>query len=256
LIARPGSALARAAAEAGLETHPLTYRALSREAHRAQLVHAHDARAHTLAALVCGARFVVSRRVVFPIGGGFKYDRARRYLAISECVRRVLMDGGVPGEKISVVHDGVPVPEREASGEAVMVAASADPQKRVARAVEACRAAGVEPVVSNHLEADLARAGLFVYLSEAEGLGSAVLLAMAAGVAVVASRVGGLPEIVEHGVTGMLVDDDGGDAIRELMSCPERRRAMGRRAREVARARFTVEAMTERTLEVYRKVFG
>ena len=45
---------------------------------------------------------------------------------------------------------------------------------------------------------------MFVYITESEGLGSAVLLAMAAGTPVIASRVGGLPEAIEDGVNGLL----------------------------------------------------
>jgi glycosyltransferase involved in cell wall biosynthesis len=254
LLAREGSPLHGEAVRAGLETHALSYRALSREAHRADLVHAHDARAHSLCAMVCGARFVVSRRVMFPIGSGWKYGRPRHYLAVSECVKRVLIDGGVPQEKITVVYDGVSVPDLPSSGEMVVIAASDDPRKGAARAVEACREAGCEPLVSYRLEEDLQRAALFVSLSESEGLGSAVLLAMAAGVPVVASRVGGLPEVIEQGVNGLLVDDGAASAIRALMEDPARRREMGLRARGTVAARFTVERMVSGTIDVYRSV--
>ena len=71
------------------------------------------------------------------------------------------------------------------------------------------------------MPADLKQADSFVYLTEAEGLGSAILLAMAYGVPVVASRIGGIPEIVEHGVTGLLADnrvEDVSSEIRRLTS--------------------------------------
>ena len=70
--------------------------------------------------------------------------------------------------------------------------------------------------ISQHLEADLRDAAMLVYLTASEGLGSGALLAMSAGVPVIASRVGGLPEIVRHRETGLLVEeycgiDRGGD---------------------------------------------
>ena len=60
---------------------------------------------------------------------------------------------------------------------------------------------------------------LFLYITHSEGLGSAVLLAMAAGVPVIASNVGGLPEIVEHERTGLLTENTAqaiANAIRRL----------------------------------------
>lgn len=68
-----------------------------------------------------------------------------------------------------------------------------------------------------------------------------ILEAMHAGKPVVASRTGGIPEIIEDGVSGMLVSDDPDHiarAIVELLADPERARALGRRAQEVARSRF------------------
>ncbi len=49
---------------------------------------------------------------------------------------------------------------------------------------------------------------MFVYITRSEGLGSAILLAMSAGVPVVASNIGGIPEIVVDGESGLLVEND------------------------------------------------
>ena len=88
-----------------------------------------------------------------------------------------------------------------------------------------------------------------------EGMGRVLLEAGAAGRAVVASRVGGIPDVVEHGVTGLLVPP--GDAralaraVRELLCDPERAARMGRAARERIRERFDAGVMARRIVEVY-----
>jgi glycosyltransferase involved in cell wall biosynthesis len=212
-----------------------------------------------MAALVCGSRFVVSRRVAFPIGSSLKYSRPVHYLAVSCHVQRILEQGGVPARKITVVPDGVPIPAEVSGGDAVVVPASDDPGKGQRLAVEACRAAGVEALVSRDLESDLRRAAVLLYLTEAEGLGSAALLAMAYGVPVIASRVGGLVEVVEDGLTGLHVENNAhaiAAALRALLDDPARRQAMAQRARDVAVVRFTIEGMVSATAGVYRKVLA
>src|SRR5581483_12302121 len=104
----------------------------------------------------------------------------------------------------------------------------------------------VKPRVVTDLWKDLSSAAVFVYRSEMEGLGSALLAAMASGVPVVASRVGGVPEIVEHERTGILVDNDRfEEAVRHLLENPELAAEMGRRGREMVQTKFTVEHMVE-----------
>jgi hypothetical protein len=259
LSARAGSPLFAAAERAGHAVTPLSFLALSRMAHAADLAHAHDARAHTLLAMVCGARFVVSRRVAFPIGSHWKYARARHYLAVSQYVKRMLIQGGVPPEKISVIGDGVPLPALASTGRLVLIPASRDPRKGTALAMEACRAAGAAPLVSERIEEDLKQAAILVYLSECEGLGSAALLAMAAGVPVIASRTGGLPEIVRDGETGLLVENAApaiASAIQSLLEDESTRLRLGNRAREIVAANFTVDHMVNGAVDVYRQVIG
>ena len=107
---------------------------------------------------------------------------------------------------------------------------------------------------------DLARihAGLDVVAlpSHSEGLPLAVLEAMAAARPVVASRVGGLPEAVEHGVTGLLVAPGDRRALVEALEAmlldPGRRRALGRDARRRYEERFTLHRMAEAYAAVYR----
>ena len=97
LAARPHSPLLAMAREHGLRADPLS---IATFGGRADLIHAHDARSHTLGAFIRGLPLVVSRRVSFPVGSRWKYGRARCYLAVSEFVKKILMRGGVPEEKM------------------------------------------------------------------------------------------------------------------------------------------------------------
>jgi len=101
---------------------------------------------------------------------------------------------------------------------------------------------------------------LFVMPSKSEGLGSSALLAMSYGLPVVASRVGGLPEVVEEARTGWLVNPASpsalADAILAAASDRARLKQWGLNGRERAR-QFSVETMVERTEALYcRLLFG
>ncbi|MCU1599436.1 MAG: putative glycogen synthase, ADP-glucose transglucosylase, Actinobacterial type [Frankiales bacterium] len=106
----------------------------------------------------------------------------------------------------------------------------------------------------------LSLATVFVCPSIYEPLGIVNLEAMACGTAVVASRVGGIPEVVDDGVSGHLVDlGDGYDerlaaAVVPLLSDPARAADLGRAGRERAVADFGWDAIAARTVEVYRAV--
>jgi len=115
----------RPARERGLRVEPLSLVRVMLLGRRHDLIHAHDARSHTLGVMAKPGRLVVSRRVAFPVGSAWKYRRARRYLAVSEFVKSVLVAGGVPEEKIAVVYDGVPLLE-PVRGSSVVAPANAD----------------------------------------------------------------------------------------------------------------------------------
>jgi len=101
---------------------------------------------------------------------------------------------------------------------------------------------------------------LVVHPATMEGLGVALLQAAAAGVPVVASAVGGIPEAVVDGLTGRLVPPRDAVALRgaiiELLADKEQRRALGRAARARVMAEFDVAAMVERHIELYRELAG
>ena len=256
LLARAGSPLFEEAATRKLDVRALTFRALMAAARQADLVHVHDARSHTLAAIAGAAvggmpPLVVARRVAFPVKRGFfslwKYARAALYIAVSKYVAARLMDAGIRGAKIRVVHDGVPIPEaaRPQSGRVVALAS---------KPVEIPR---ISVDLTTDLWQDLSTASVFVYKSEMEGMGSAALAAMASGVPVVASNVGGLPEVVESGKTGFLVSDgDFGTPVRRLLEDAELAARMSQAARERVQREFSVERMVEKTVSAYREVLG
>lgn len=260
LLGPAGSPLLERARKAGIETGVLTPSGLRRAARGSDLIHCHDARSHTLAALLAPAPFVVSRRVDFPIQthwlSRWKYRRAALLLAVSQAVRRRLEEAGVPAAKIAVVYDGVAVPPGISTLDGDIIApASEDPRKGAALVRRA--AAGVR--FSEDLLRDLPRARALVYISESEGLGSAALLAMAHGVPVIASRTGGLPEIVIDGVNGFLVDNDPAaiaEAVARLAGDRELAARLGAAGRRLVEEQFTIERMAEKTIEAYRTVLS
>ncbi|GAB2929463.1 glycogen synthase [Rhodococcus aerolatus] len=119
---------------------------------------------------------------------------------------------------------------------------------------------------AEEVRALLGAATVFVCPSVYEPLGIVNLEAMACGTAVVASDVGGIPEVVDDGRTGLLVHHDADDprgferdlatALNTLALDPERAAAMGAAGRERAVAEFSWEQIAEQTVEVYRAVLG
>lgn len=124
------------------------------------------------------------------------------------------------------------------------------------------------------LVAVLAASTVFVCPSVYEPLGIVNLEAMAVGLPVVGTATGGIPEVVDDGVTGLLVPieqaDDGtgtpldpdrfvadlAAALTQVVGDPERAAEMGRAARRRVEDHFAWDAIGERTLEVYRSVLA
>jgi len=102
-------------------------------------------------------------------------------------------------------------------------------------------------------------ADVFLFPSESEGLGTSLLEAMAAGLPVVASRTGGISEVVAEGVTGLLVEahDVGAmsEAIIRLAGNSELAREMGAKARDVAR-NYSFEHSCDAHEELYNDLVG
>jgi len=261
LLARSGSPLFHAAQADGFHVTAISMTEVLRRRSGFDVVHAHDSRSHTLAVLTGASRLIVARRVAFDPAQGmlsrWKYSRANHFIAVSRYVAEKLLSAGIDESMVSVVYDGVPLLEPQPLGDRLLAPASDDPMKGSALAKAAAELAGVELHFSSNLTADLPGARGFLYLTHEEGLGSGVLLAMMAGVPVLASAVGGLPEIVDDGVTGLLTENKVESIavrLRRLMEDDALASAMVMEARKRVLERFTIPAMVNATVRVYEKV--
>src|SRR5688572_18021492 len=147
LLTASDGPLMQEAMRRGIAAEPMTMRSITASVRSADLVHAHDARCHTWAAALGSTPLVVSRRVAFPVKQSvmsrWKYRRATKYLAVSEHVKRTLMEADVPEERIEVVYDGVTLPEVTASGgDRIIAPTTDDPMKGSDLLREAAEMAG------------------------------------------------------------------------------------------------------------------
>jgi glycosyltransferase involved in cell wall biosynthesis len=126
-----------------------------------------------------------------------------------------------------------------------------------------CQAAGIADRVNflgycEEPAALLARAQVFVLSSRSEAFPRSVLEAMRAGLAVVASDVGGIGEAMDNGRNGILVPRGDPEALSKalggLIKDADRRRRLGTAARLDFEARFRLDAMVERTAGIYEAV--
>jgi len=101
---------------------------------------------------------------------------------------------------------------------------------------------------------------VFILTSEWENLPAVVAQAMAAGRPVIATRIGGVSEMIQDGVTGFLISPGDVDALTKgltiLLRNSELRSKMGRAAREEALKRFSGEVVARKTLEAYRTILN
>jgi N-acetyl-alpha-D-glucosaminyl L-malate synthase BshA len=106
----------------------------------------------------------------------------------------------------------------------------------------------------------LPMADIMLLPSQLESFGLAALEAMACEVVPIATRVGGVPEVVEHGKSGFLADVGDVETMAryciDLLSDDSRLREMGKTARESAKARFCTSKIIPQYEEFYRRVLG
>ena len=133
---------------------------------------------------------------------------------------------------------------------------NAEHQARCLGVYEQCSFVGKQPRIVDYLSV----ADVLLLPSEQESFGLAALEAMACEVPVIASRVGGVPEVVTDGETGFLsevgdLDKMAADAAR-LLSDEKLRSEMGKRARESAISRYRTDVVIPQYIDFYEKVIG
>jgi glycosyltransferase involved in cell wall biosynthesis len=155
--------------------------------------------------------------------------------SVAELARRGL------DARLTIVGDGPQLPELRALAERLGVSD---------------RVAFAGAVGQDEIRAYYAAADVFALPSFAEGLPVVLIEAMAMGLPVVASRITGIPELVEEGVSGLLVVPGSGsdltDSLARLMGeTAEERRAMGRAGREKVVAEFQLEQTARQLQDVF-----
>jgi len=266
VLARSGSPLFQAASGAGFETESAGWTAIFRNSRRVDLVHVHDARGHTLAAGAARCPIVVSRRVAFPVRQSlpstWKYRRAARYLAVSRCVAAELSRAGIAEDKIDVIYDAVPDEVQPGIWDPrapAVALASWDSQKGRDLVSAAAKLAGIEVNFSNDIPVSLRVASMFVYITRSEGLGSAALIAMAMGIPVVASRVGGLAEVFDDGTSGIHTDntvEQIAAAMRKILQDGTLTALLIENARRLTTTRYSLHQLVSQTLTSYERALN
>jgi N-acetyl-alpha-D-glucosaminyl L-malate synthase BshA len=126
-----------------------------------------------------------------------------------------------------------------------------------------CRRKGIQERVhflgkQNEINRKLPMADVMLVPSQLESFGLAALEAMACEVVPVATRVGGVPEVIEHGVSGYLAEVGDVDTMAryavEILSDESKLREMGKAARRTAQSRFCASKIIPQYEDFYRTV--
>jgi glycosyltransferase involved in cell wall biosynthesis len=156
-----------------------------------------------------------------------------------------------PGKGVEVLVEAVGIMTRRGLPVRCVVAGGGPLVKTVLEQVRERGLVAVIDVVGNLSQPEvwdlLRRLNVFVLASEDEGMPMAVLEAMAAGLPVVATPVGGIPELVKHGVSGLLVPVGDAEALAEALSAlgqdAGKRHRMGAAGRAAYEQRYTEAAV-------------
>lgn len=329
-IVQPESPLHQKACEAELPVLPFKIRnefdlpailrlAWAMKRKKCLLVHFHDAHSAavgSVAASLAKVPFrIITRRVDFPLKKN--YFSRRKYMknvdaiiAISEGVKKVLVEGGVDPENVEVISSGIDFSSFEEDSSALtskdylhrefsfavddylvgIVAHLADHKghqyliqatkilKQQAPKIKTiivgegplsmelnrqAKELDVEDIIfflgfRKDIPKILSSLDLFVLSSHLEGMGSSILDAMASRLPVVATKVGGIPEVVINGETGLLVPPRNPSAlaraILRLYSDKTLASRLGQKGYELVHRKFSAEAMAEKVVRLYEKI--
>lgn len=285
-------------------------RFLKRE--KIDVVHAHSGHGVALASFsTAGTRIpvIATRRVDFHLAKNFlsrwKYRKLRKIVAISEGVKTILLQDGIPPNQITLIPSGIDFkrhqgiqpfskeemgvpPEAKVVGQvaalaphkdqatflkAIAILKEKDPRVRAvivgdgplrAELEELSIALGINSVVSffgfrEDALRCLASFDVFCLSSQEEGLGTSLLDAMALGVPIVATQVGGIPDVVQDGVTGTLVPPRDPERLAQALHSTLQNTPYNKeqRQKEVARAKgFDISNTIEKTADLYQQILS
>ncbi len=282
---------------------------------KVDLVHANEPHALSAAWLARSHRavpVVVSRRIALPLSRGYfsiaRYRAASRIVAVSHFVEQSVIQSGIPADRVSVIHDGVPIPAKTSEndrqnardqlgiaqnaicignvaafvpekGHALLLRAFAAIRAKVPDCILLLRGDGPEKSQLQALAGNLgvseavkflpatmdietlfAALDIFAFPSHEEPLGSAMLAAMAHSLPVVAIARGGVPEIVEDGANGLLVNslevEAFAGALARLLAHREEASRLGRAAGAAILKRFSANQMVDETLRLFEQLIA
>jgi len=231
--------------------------------------------AERLAAPLC-SRFISPSRHEIEIGRQFRIGRMSRCVCIPHGIKADAPRANPAGwnQDGSVTACMVARFERPKRQELLILAAKQVPSVRLVLVGDGDRRASCETLVrrlgmadrvdflGNRLDvADiLAKAHMGIMSTDMESLPIALLEAMRAGLPVLGTQTGGVPEVIEHGVNGFMGPTGDSEwmaeAFSRLAGDPKRRENMGAASRVLFEKKFTLERMVQQTLEVYDSVIS
>jgi glycosyltransferase involved in cell wall biosynthesis len=232
---------------------PARVRRLQRVAYR--FAHRIIANSRAAAEQVAGDGVPPGRITIVP--NGIDLDRFRARTSSTNAKRIAMVACLRPGKRVDVLIAAAPrVLERHPTAEFVIAGDGPCREELIALA----RSTGVDRAFQflgqcDNVATVLADAGLFVLPSASEAFPNAILEAMATALPVVATRVGGIPELVEEGVTGHLVDPGDSqqlaDSLIEVLDAPERGIELGRNGRQRIEETYSFDRMVKQFESLY-----
>ena len=279
------------------------------------IVHVHSSHAHAIALMavlrLTSCKLVVSRRVDFHIESffsrKFKYGSSvNKIIAVSEAIKRILVEDGIDFERIETIRSGIVTNEFEKSDQSrnlraelglsqhnivIATVAALAPHKAhhvllkaayivVKKHPEVIFLLAGEGEMRSVIEKNIYNLGLekfvkllgfiddigavyraadiFALSSSEEGLCTSILDAMFFNLPIVATNAGGIPELIQDGVNGLIVPVNDyisfAERINILIENPTRRKTMGTRSSDILEQN-KIEHTIEKTLHVYEKLW-
>ena len=192
--------------------------------------------------------------------------RSRYKMSTSEKI--IMFAGRLAYEKgLDILIEAVSIVRKSIPNVKLMLVGSADPPEMRERLAILAKEKGIDDVTvfvgfvpHDKMPYFYAAADVCVLPSKAEAFGISALEAIATGKPVVASEVGGIPEVVKNGLTGKLVKPEDSrelaEALLELLNDEQEVMKMGYNARRVAEEEFSWKVIAKKTEEVYQKILG